>query len=354
MNRKKSNMKDSRVNARSMTLGNYFIIFMIVLFFCGSYAGLYFLQVQETPTIYVILSMFAYLVLISLVVCVLFALFRQRMVMRPVRQLCQAAQKVATGDFSVRLLPMRTDGRKDEFEVLFEDFNTMVTELASTEMLKNDFVSNVSHEIKTPLAVIQNYATILQSEQLTDSERKEYSTRIKEASEKLNVLITNILQLSRLENQKICPALRPFILSEALSRSILDFDTMLEEKSIDLQVDLNDTLVITNDADLLDCVWRNLLSNAIKFTQPGGCITVLLTSQNNQAVVSIRDTGCGISEDAQKHIFDKFYQEDISHATQGNGLGLALVKQIVTLLNGTITVQSVLNQGSCFTVSLPL
>ena len=354
MNPKKSNMKDSRVNAKSMTFGNYFIIFLIVLFFCGSYAGLYFLQVKESPTIYVILSMFTYLAIISLVVCVLFAFFRQRMVMRPVRQLCQAAQKVAAGDFSVRLSPTRTDGKKDEVEVLFEDFNTMVTELASTEMLKNDFVSNVSHEIKTPLAVIQNYATILQSEQLTDTERKEYSARIKEASEKLNVLITNILQLSRLENQKICPALRPFILSEALSRSILDFDTILEEKNIDLQVDLDDTLVVTSDADLLDCVWRNLLSNAIKFTQPGGRITVLLTRQDDRAVVSIQDTGCGISKNAQKHIFDKFYQEDTSHATQGNGLGLALVKQIVTLLNGTIAVQSVPGQGSCFTVSLPL
>lgn len=354
MNPQKNNMKDSRVNAKSMTLGNYFIIFLIVLFFCGSYAGLYFLQVKESPTIYVIFSMFTYLVIISLVVCVLFAFFRQRMVMRPVRQLCRAAQKVAAGDFSVRLSPARTDGKKDEFEVLFEDFNTMVAELASTEMLKNDFVSNVSHEIKTPLAVIQNYATILQSEQLTDAERKEYSARIKEASEKLNVLITNILQLSRLENQKICPALRPFILSEALSRNILDFDTVLEEKFIDLQVDLDDTLVITSDADLLDCVWRNLLSNAIKFTQPGGCITVLLTRQDDRAVVSIQDTGCGISADAQKHIFDKFYQEDSSHTTQGNGLGLALVKQIVTLLNGTIAVQSVPGQGSCFTVSLPL
>ena len=298
--------------------------------------------------------MLTYLVIISLVVCALFALFRQRMVMRPVRQLCQAAQKVAAGDFSVRLSPARKDSKKDEFEVLFEDFNTMVAELASTEMLKNDFVSNVSHEIKTPLAVIQNYATILQSEQLTDAERKEYSARIKEASEKLNILITNILQLSRLENQMICPALRPFNLSEALSRSILDFDSPLEDKSIDLQVDLDDTLVITSDANLLDCVWRNLLSNAIKFTQPDGRITVLLARQNDLAVVSVQDTGCGISEDAQKHIFDKFYQEDSSHTTQGNGLGLALVKQIVTLLNGTITIQSVLNQGSCFTVKLPV
>lgn len=354
MNRKDSSIKDSRVNAKSITLGNYFIIFLVILFFCGSYAGLYFLQVKESPTIYVILSMLTYLVIISLVVCALFALFRQRMVMRPVRQLCQAAQKVAAGDFSVRLSPARKDGKKDEFEVLFEDFNTMVAELASTEMLKNDFVSNVSHEIKTPLAVIQNYATILQSEQLTDAERKEYSARIKEASEELNILITNILQLSRLENQKICPALRPFNLSEALSRSILDFDSPLEDKSIDLQVDLDDTLVITSDANLLDCVWRNLLSNAIKFTQPDGRITVLLARQNDLAVVSVQDTGCGISEDAQKHIFDKFYQEDSSHTTQGNGLGLALVKQIVTLLNGTITIQSVLNQGSCFTVKLPV
>ena len=163
--------------------------------------------------------------------------------MRPVDRLCEAAEKVAGGNFTVRLEPMRKDGKKDEVEVLFEDFNTMTSELASTEMLKNDFVSNVSHELKTPLAVIQNYATILQNKTLSEEERREYLERISDASGRLTVLITNILQMSRLENQKIRPSVRPFNLSEALCRCILGYDTLLDEKEIDLETELDQDLV---------------------------------------------------------------------------------------------------------------
>ena len=176
------------------------------------------------------------MVIISLVTCFLFVFFRRQLLMRPIHQVCEAAHQVASGDFSVRLSPMRRDGKKDEFEVLFEDFNTMVEELASTEMMKNDFVSNVSHELKTPLAVIQNYATILQSEELSEAEQKEYSRKIGQAVSRLSVLVTNILQVNRLENQKICPTLHPFNISEALSRCILNYDTLLSEKDIDLEV----------------------------------------------------------------------------------------------------------------------
>ena len=344
--------EDPRVNAKSMSFGSYLVIFFVVLFFCGSYAGLYFLQ--ESSTVYVVLSMLTYLVVISLVVCLIFAFFRRKMLMQPVRRLCQAAQRVAAGDFTVRLQPMRKDGKKDEFEVLFEDFNTMTAELASTEMLKNDFVSTVSHELKTPLAIIQNYATILQSESLSAAERREYAARIQEASQRLSVLVSNILQLSRLENQKIRPTPHPFNLSEALSRCILDFDALLEEKNIDLQTELDDTLILTSDAGLLDRVWSNLLSNAIKFTPDGGTITVRLFRHHTQAVVTVSDTGCGISPEAQRHIFDKFYQADSSHSTQGNGLGLALVRQVLLLLGGEIHVESAPGKGSCFTVAIPL
>lgn len=346
--------KDPRVNAKSITFSKYVVIFLIMLFFCGSYAGIYFMQIQDSELIYVILSMLTYIIVISAAVCVLFAFFRRKVLMRPVYRLCEAAQKVAKGDFSIRLSPMRKDGKKDEFEVLFEDFNTMASELESTEILKNDFVSNVSHELKTPLAVIQNYASILQSDELTDEERKEYSSRIGAAANRLSVLITNILQVNRLENQKISPVLHPFNLSEALSRCILNYDTLLDEKEIELETQLDQNLIVDGDENLLDMVWNNLISNAIKFTPENGKIEIEAKKEGNTVFVSISDNGCGISPESLHRIFDKFYQADTSHATEGNGLGLALVKRILDLLGGDISVTSVPAKGSVFTVKLNL
>lgn len=344
--------KDSRINAKSITFSNYIAIFLIMLVFCGSYAGIYFLQIHDGELIYIILSMFTYIIVISIAVCVLFAFFRRKVLMRPVYRLCEAAQKVAKGDFSVRLSPMRKDGKKDEFEVLFEDFNTMTSELESTEILKSDFISNVSHELKTPLAVIQNYASILQSDELTEEERKEYSNRIGAAANRLSVLVTNILQVNRLENQKISPSLHPFNLSEALSRCILNYDTLLDEKEIELEIKLDQDLIVNGDERLLDMVWNNLISNAIKFTSEKGKIEIKTKKTESSVLVSVSDNGCGINAESLDHIFDKFYQADTSHATEGNGLGLALVKRILDLLGGDISVISVPEKGSVFTVKL--
>lgn len=346
--------KDPRLNAKSMPFRNYLLIFFCMLFFCGSYAGLYFLQIKTNALIYIILSMFAYVVLISLIICLLFAWFRRHFLMLPVYRVCDAAQRVAAGDFSIRLSPLRKDGKKDEFELLFEDFNTMAEELSSTEMLKNDFVSNVSHELKTPLAVIQNYATILQSEELSQSERREYAQRIGQAAERLSVLVTNILQVNRLENQKIKPACRPFNLSEALCRCILNYDALLDEKDIDLDVTLDQDLILNSDEALLDMVWSNLLSNAIKFTPEHGRIEIVLQRTDGFAVVRVSDNGCGMSEETLRHIFDKFYQGDTSHSTQGNGLGLTLAKRIVDLLDGSICAESIPGKGTVFCVKFKI
>ena len=344
--------QDPRINAKVLTFRNYLAIFSSMLFFCGSYAGLYFLQIQLTDVTYIVLSMFTYVVVISAVTCLFFDIFRKKFLMRPVYRLCEAAKKVAQGDFSIRLNSMRRDGKKDEFVVLFEDFNTMVEELSSIEMLKNDFVSNVSHELKTPLAVIQNYATILQSEDLSSEEQKYYSRCISEASQRLSVLVTNILQVNRLDNQKIRPAIKPFNLSEALSRCILNYDSLLDEKNIDLDTELDQDLILESDENLLDMVWNNLISNAVKFTPAKGRIKVTARREDDWAVIEVADNGCGMEAEAMKHIFDKFYQADTSHATQGNGLGLSLVKRVIDLLEGEITVKSVLNEGTVFRVRM--
>ena len=303
---------------------------------------------------FIIAAAFTYLCVVNGVVVFIRYFVRTRYLTKPMQRLSNAARKVVAGDFSVRIDPIRKDKRKDEFEVLFDDFNTMATELQSVEILKNNFVSNVSHELKTPLAVIQNYATMLQSDGISETERKEYSNKIVNASVNLTALVTNILQLSRLENQKIYADIKPYNLSEQLCGCLLNFEHILDERQIELLTELDDTIILNSDEKLLDIVWNNLLSNAMKFTDEGGAVHVKVQQQNGYAVVSVADNGCGMTEEEQRHIFDKFYQADTSHATKGNGLGLALVRQIVELLNGKVEVKSAVEKGSEFVVKFKI
>jgi len=237
----------------------------------------------------------------------------------------------------------------------------MAQELASIETLKNDFIANVSHELKTPLSIIQFYSKALQNELPPSDKCIEYTQTIIDATQKLSVLVTNILKLNKLENQeierstKLNSEAKPFDLSEQLRRCALMFADQMEEKNISFDENLNETNVCY-DEDMLEIVWNNLISNAIKFSNHGGSISVSLKTKTNTAknyiMVSITDSGCGMDEITQKRIFDKFYQGDTSHSKNGNGLGLALVKKAINLLGGTITVDSKPEQGSTFTVTL--
>lgn len=270
----------------------------------------------------------------------------------PMQAISDATKKVAQGDFTVRIDTLHEEDKEDYLDRMIHDLNTMIAELGSIETLKTDFVSNVSHEIKTPISVIQNYAQLLKSDTLTEQERKDYSETIYGAAVRLNTLITNILRLNRLENQRISPAKMPFDLSTQLTECLLGFETVWEEKQIEIEPDIEDGVTVNSDKALLSIVWNNLLSNAFKFTDPGGTVGVTLKREGKYAAVTVRDTGCGISPEAAMHIFDKFYQGDTSHATQGNGLGLALVKRILDMTDGEINVESVPGEGSTFTVKL--
>lgn len=270
----------------------------------------------------------------------------------PMQAISDATKKVAQGDFTVRIDTLHEEDKEDYLDLMIHDLNAMIAELGSIETLKTDFISNVSHEIKTPISVIQNYAQLLSSDDLTAQERRDYTQAIYSAAVRLHTLITNILRLNRLENQQISPAAAPFDLSAQLTECLLGFETVWEEKQIELEPDIEDGVVITADKELLSVVWNNLLSNAFKFTEPGGTVGVTLKREGRYAVVTIRDTGCGISPEAARHIFDKFYQGDTSHATQGNGLGLALVKRILAMTGAEIDVESVPGEGSAFTVKM--
>ena len=274
---------------------------------------------------------------------------RKATVDRPVRQITQAAEKIMQGDFSARVPPIHGAGTEG-FNEIGKAINAMAAELSGTETLRTDFIANVSHELKTPLAVIGNYATMLQRPGITEEEKNEYSKAISEATRKLAQLITNILKLNKLENQQIFPQPQEFDLGEQLCESLLGFEDAWEAKNLQIETDIADDVRIKSDPELLSLVWNNLISNAVKFTPDGGTIGVSLKTVENAVIVQVRDTGCGMKPEVGQHIFEKFYQGDTSHATQGNGLGLALVKRVMDILNGEIGVQSVYGEGSTFTV----
>lgn len=291
-------------------------------------------------------------IFISLILTILDGIYRKITIEYPMKRILKASQALIKGDFSVRIpLPHGYDSR-NEIDVLIENFNRIAEELSSVETLRTDFVSNVSHELKTPLAVIQNNASYLQTVELTEEKRKECAGIIVDVCRRLTGLITNILKLNKLENQQIFPELNEFDLDTQLSECILSFDELLEQRDIELVADLEERVKIKSDEELLGLVWNNLLSNAVKFTPPGGKIIVSLKTEGAMAVVKLSDTGCGISSEVGKRIFEKFYQGDSSHAAQGNGLGLALVKRVVDIVGGSISVESVLGEGSTFVVQL--
>lgn len=291
-------------------------------------------------------------VFLSLICTVIDAVRRKYMVDRPVKKIVCAAEKITEGDFSVRIEPLSSTNRADGLDKIVDCFNKMAEELSGVETLRSDFISNVSHEMKTPLSVIGNYAKLMEKDGISDEERREYARAISDASRRLSDMVTNILKLNRLENQQIYPKKETFDLSEQLRISLLQYENVWESKNIEIETFIEDGVEISADSELLSLVWNNLLSNAFKFTPEWGKVSLSLISSEHNVTVSVNDTGCGISSEVGAHIFEKFYQGDTSHATSGNGLGLTLVKRVVDIVGGEISVESTAGVGSTFTVKI--
>ena len=291
-------------------------------------------------------------VMLSLLCTLIDAVRRRIMIDRPVKRISDAAERVMRGDLSVRIEKVKSIDPHDGFNEIINYFNRMIQELSGTETLRADFIANVSHELKTPLAVIQNYGTMLTQPDLPEGRRLEYAGAITDASRRLADMISNILRLNKLENQTIYPDARTYNLGEQLCECLLGFENAWEKKNLDIQTDIEEDVYIDADPELLSLVWNNLFSNAVKFTESGGVISLALKTEEETAVISVSDTGCGIPPETGQHIFEKFYQGDASHSTEGNGLGLALVKRVIDITGGTIEVYSQAGCGSTFTVRL--
>ena len=295
---------------------------------------------------------FGNVILISLVFTIIDTIRRKITVERPVKCITNAAEKIMQGDFSVRIEQQSKFGTDGTFNRIIDCLNRMTEELGSVETLRTDFIANVSHEMKTPLSVMQNYGTLLQSPELSDEKRMEYAKGVTDGSRCLADMMTNILKLNRLENQQIYPQTTEFDLGEQLCECLLQYENVWEKAGIEIDTDIAENVKVKADAELLSLVWNNLLSNAFKFTEDGGTVSVTLSATEHHAVVKVRDTGCGMSPEVGAHIFEKFYQGDTSHSVQGNGLGLALVKRVVDIMQGEIRVESTIGKGTTFTVKI--
>lgn len=268
----------------------------------------------------------------------------------PITRLGSAIGLVAQGNFDVRL---NEKHKFKEIEAIYKNFNLMAQELGNTEILQSDFVSNVSHEFKTPINAIEGYATLLQGEQaLLTQEQSQYVDKILFNTRRLSKLVGNILLLSKVDNQAIQSQKTTFRLDEQIRQSILQLESEWVKKELELDVDM-ESIEYTGYENVLLHVWTNLIGNAVKFDPHGGLIRIRLRQRCSNAIFTVEDSGPGIPDDAKKHIFDRFYQSDSSHKEEGNGLGLALVRQIVALSKGIVTVENLPEGGCRFTVILP-
>ncbi|MBR3833053.1 MAG: HAMP domain-containing histidine kinase [Lachnospiraceae bacterium] len=352
--------QESKVRTVLRLINNYLVFFLMVAFVITCCMTLFITTLSKSlgvdftaDNITVAAKLtFGNVILLSLIFTIIDAARRRATVEVPVRKILKAAEQIMAGDFSVRISPIGKLGQYNEFDEIINCFNKLAQELGSVETLRTDFIANVSHEMKTPLAVMQNYGTLLQTPGLSEEQRMEYAKGVTDGARRMADMMTNILKLNRLENQQIFPQAEVFDLGEQLCECLLQFENVWEQNNIEIVTDIQDEVKVKGDQELLSLVWNNLLSNAFKFTEPGGWITVSLKEEAGQAVVKIQDTGCGMTPEVGAHIFEKFYQGDTSHSVQGNGLGLALVKRVVDITQGEIGVESTLDKGSTFTVKL--
>ncbi|MBQ8845094.1 MAG: HAMP domain-containing histidine kinase [Clostridia bacterium] len=348
MRKKKSKVQNSKYSIKT-----YFSISIMVSIVAASsiflYAFLDFIS-NHNRLLSAIVGV-VYIAVMTFICMVLDARTKHLELKLPLRTILDATERITNGDLSVRLEPIHPWGKFDEYDIIIENLNKMVISLSNNSVLKSDFISNVSHEIKTPIAIIQNYATALTNENIPQEKKKEYLSTLIETSKKLSNLVSNILKLNKLENQDIIIEKKEFELGEYVRENVLKFEELIENKNIELDCDIDD-MKILSDESYIEIILNNLISNAIKFTNEKGHIFISLKKVEDYAILKVSDDGIGMSQAVGKRIFEKFYQGDTSHSQEGNGLGLALVKKVIEIIGGEISVESEPLKGTTFIVKL--
>ena len=346
-------LRRGRYNFRFILMG----VIAILISYSAIAIGLLICFYLKYLSISSFIGMSPYLVLVlfligAIIIGIIIMAILGKTFLRPINNISKATQKVAKGDFSVQI-----EGRKysenSEMGNLILNFNKMIRDLRRTETLRDDFIANVSHEFKTPLSTIQGYSTLLQDEDLSREERRAYTKYIIDATRQLSDLTGNILKLSKLENGEMDVTATDFDAAEQIRQAILFLEAQWSEKDIDLEIDLISAKVTANE-NLLMQVWQNIIGNAVKFCDKGGKIKISSEVIGDGYAVKISDNGCGMNEATKERIFEKFFQGDNSHSKEGNGLGLALVKEILDVSGGTVFVESTEGVGTEFTVTVPL
>lgn len=303
---------------------------------------------SDAPTFFLLLGLFVAIVLGTILTIPVSKHF-----LKPINHIIQATKKVGAGDFDVQVPEIKhIPNKTTEIAELTDNFNTMIKELGSIELLKKDFINNFSHEFKTPIASIIGFAKELQHDDLNEEEKALYLSLIIKEAERLSALSSTILALSKFENQNIVTNKTNFRLDEQIRECIVVLQDKWEKKNIEFSLEL-DKVTYLGNKEMLNQVWLNLLENAIKFSFDNGLIEIELTQINQEIKIIFKDHGIGIKEEDLAHVFEKFYQADKAHTTIGNGLGLPLVKKIIKLCQGNIDIQSTYNVGTLITITLP-
>lgn len=328
----------------------FFLAIVLVIAAALMVAGLsYFMSGKNITTSFY--AVIVTIIFLSVLFTVIHMLNRKVMVEQPAQKIFDATHEISKGNFDVHLTPQHRIDHYDLYDLIMENINIMAEELGKSEVLKTDFISNISHELKTPLSVIQSYASALRNDDLEPDVRVQYIDTVYEASKKLSELVSNMLRLNKLEHQETTPEKVRVMLSDQIAECVINYEVILDKKRLEVETDMDDFRVSVPEG-YAEIVWNNLISNAIKFTDDGGKITITAKKNGSDAVVTIADTGCGISPENGAHIFDRFYQGDSSHSSEGNGLGLSMVKNVIDRIGGEISVSSEVGVGTVFTVVL--
>ena len=357
---KSDSQKSERLRKQvSVQLKLTLFAFVIIVASCAFTVGVYFVLLlifartglEELVTLNPLLVAVILLASCGLLATLLFA-WLSRMYLRPMQQLIDATKEVKRGNFEVRV-HHKEKHPVTEMEELVENFNEMVQELEGIEMFRNDFINNFSHEFKTPIVSIRGFAKELQIDGVSEAQKMEYARIIEDESDRLARLSANVLELSKLENQRIVGNRTEFYLDEQIRQTILLFEKEWSEKNLEIIPELVECRVVF-DEEMLALVWNNLISNAIKFTREGGTVSVRMACGERSVTVEIEDNGIGMTDEVRRHVFEKFFQGDPSHGKKGYGVGLAIVSRVVQLCRGSVEVESEKDRGSIFRITLPL